>query len=124
VKKWDTSLDPIFVTPDPVVILQRVDIQGNLTMPEIPWSLANEWVDFWYQNVTGTYYIGTVMTNSTGGYFFQYTIPIGQTPDETVFIWANFTSPYINIYDSESLHEPLKPLEHSSQFRKISPIIS
>jgi transglutaminase-like putative cysteine protease len=107
VKKWDTSLDPIFVTPDPVVILQRVDIQGNLTMPEIPWFLANEWVDFWYQNVTGTYYIGTVLTNSTGGYFFQYTIPIGQTPDETVFIWANFTSPYINIYDSESFHEPL-----------------
>jgi len=107
VKKWDTSLDPIYVTPDPVIILDRVDIQGNLTMPEIPWNLANEWVDFWYQNSTGVFYIGSVMTNSTGGYFFQYTIPIGQTPDQTVYIWANFTSPYINVADGESFHEPL-----------------
>ncbi|MFW9812407.1 MAG: transglutaminase domain-containing protein [Candidatus Thorarchaeota archaeon] len=107
VKKYDTSLDPIFVTPDPVVILQRVDIQGILIAPEFPAYLPNEWIDFWYQNSTGIYYIGSVMTNSTGGYLLQYTIPIGQTPDQTVYIWASYTSPYINVYDCESFHEPL-----------------
>ncbi|MFX1485126.1 MAG: hypothetical protein ACFFCP_18250, partial [Promethearchaeota archaeon] len=107
VKKFDVSLDPIFVTPNPVVILQRVDIQGNLTLPELLWPLANEWVDFWYQNSTDVYYLGGTLTNSSGGYFFQYTIPIGQTPDVTVYIWANYTSPYYNVYDKESLHEPV-----------------
>ena len=106
VKKWDTSLDPIFVTPDPVYLLQPIDIQGNLTLPEIPWNLANEWVDFYLQNSTGVFYIGSIMTNSTGGYFYQYTIPIGQAA-ETVYIWASYTSPYINVYDGESFHEPL-----------------
>ncbi|MHA1963623.1 MAG: DUF4129 domain-containing protein [Candidatus Thorarchaeota archaeon] len=107
VKKIDVSLDPIFVTPDPVNILQPVDIQGNLTFPEFPGFLfANEWVDFWLQNSTGVYYIGNVITNSTGGYLHQYTIPIGQAI-ETVYIWANYTSPYYTVYDGESFHEPL-----------------
>ncbi|MFW9832678.1 MAG: transglutaminase domain-containing protein [Candidatus Thorarchaeota archaeon] len=106
VKKWDVSLDPISITPDPVFILQPVDIQGNLSLPEIPYNLANEWVDFWLENSTGIFYIGSVMTNSTGGYFYPYTIPVGQAT-ETVYIWANYTSLYINLYDGESLHEPL-----------------
>jgi len=107
VKKIDTFLDPIFVTPDPVHVLQPVDIQGNLTFPEFPtFLLANEWVDFWLQNSTGVYLIGSDMTNSTGGYFYQYTIPIGQAI-ETVYIWASYTSPYYTVYDGESVHEPL-----------------
>ncbi|MHA2235990.1 MAG: transglutaminase-like domain-containing protein, partial [Candidatus Thorarchaeota archaeon] len=107
VKKFDVSLDPIFVTPDPVFLLQPVDIQGTLQLSEFAFPLANEWVDFWYQNITGIYYIGSALTNSTGGYFYQYTIPIGQTADEVVFIWANYTSPYITVYDGESTHENL-----------------
>jgi len=107
VKKLDVSLDPIFVTPDPVFLLQPVDIQGNLSLPEAPlYYLVNEWVDFWLQNSTGIFYIGSDMTNATGGYFYQYTIPIGQAT-ETVYIWANYTSPYYTVYDGESLHEAL-----------------
>ncbi len=107
VKKIDVSLDPIFVTPDPVHVLQPVDIQGNLTFPEFPGFLfANEWVDFWLQNSTGVYYVGNDMTNSSGGYFYQYTIPISQSI-ETVYIWANYSSPYYTVYDGESFHEPV-----------------
>jgi hypothetical protein len=107
VKKIDVSLDPIFVTPDPVHVLQPIDIQGNLTFPESPGFLfSNEWVDFWLQNSTGVYYIGSDLTNATGGYFYQYTIPISQSI-ETVYIWANYSSPYYTVYDGESLHEPL-----------------
>ena len=106
VKKMDVSLNPIFVTPDPVYILQPVDIEGILQLSEFAFPLANEWVDFWIENSTGIFYIGNAMTNSTGGYLYQYTIPIGQAT-ELVYIWANFTSPYIMVYDGESLHEDL-----------------
>jgi hypothetical protein len=106
VKKWDVSLDPISIIPDPVFILQPIDIQGNLSLPEIPYNLANEWVDFWLENSTGIFYIDSVMTNSTGGYFYPYTIPVGQAT-ETVYIWANYTSLYVNLYDGESVHAPL-----------------
>ncbi len=106
VKKFDTSLNPIFVAPDPVFLLQPIDIQGILQLSEFAYPLPNEWVDFWLQNSTGVYYIGSDMTNITGGYLFQYTIPIGQTT-EIVYIWANYTSPYYNVYDGESSHEPL-----------------
>ncbi|MFX1560845.1 MAG: transglutaminase family protein, partial [Promethearchaeota archaeon] len=107
VKKIDVSLDPIFVTPDPVYLLQPVDIQGNLTLPEFPTFLfANEWVDFWLQNSSGIFYLGSAMTNSTGGYLYQYTVPIGQAI-ELVYVWANYTSPYYTVYDGQSLPEPL-----------------
>ena len=107
VKKHDVSLDPIFVTPDPVFILQPVNIQGTLQIIDpFVFPLANEWVDFWIQNSTGIFYIGSDLTNSTGGYFFQYTIPIGQAT-ELVDIWANFTSPYFNINNGQSLPEDL-----------------
>ncbi len=105
-KKFDISLDPISVTPDPVFLLQPIDIQGFLQFSEFFYLLPNEWVDFWLQNSTGVFYIGSDMTNATGGYFYQYTIPIGQIT-EIVYIWANYTSPYYNVYDGESFHEPL-----------------
>jgi hypothetical protein len=106
VKKFDTSLDPILVTPNPVFLLQPIDIQGVLQLSEFPYLLPNEWVDFWLQNSTGIYYIGSDLTNSTGGYFYQYTIPLSQTT-EIVYIWANYSSPYYTVYNGESLHEPL-----------------
>ncbi|MFX1483253.1 MAG: transglutaminase family protein, partial [Promethearchaeota archaeon] len=106
VKKFDVSLNPIFVTPDPVFILQPITIQGNLTLPEVAYPLVNELVDFWLQNSTGIYYIGSDITDLTGWYYFQYTIPIGQSV-ETVYIWANYTSPYYNVYNGESIHDPL-----------------
>jgi len=106
VKKMDVSLDPIFVTPDPVYLLQPVDIQGILQLSEFAFPLANEWVDLWLQNSTGVFYIGSVLTNSTGGYLYQYTVPIGQAT-ELVYIWANYTSPYYTVYDGESFHEDL-----------------
>ncbi|MBY8997553.1 MAG: DUF4129 domain-containing protein [Candidatus Thorarchaeota archaeon] len=106
VKKFDVSLDPIFVTPDPVFLLQPVDIQGILELSEFSVPLSGEWVDFWLQNSTGIFYIGSDLTNSTGGYLYQYTIPIGQAT-EIVYIWASYTSPYFNVYSNESLHEPL-----------------
>ncbi len=107
VKKWDVSLDPIFVTPDPVFLLQPVDIQGNATLPEFSLPLANEWVDIWLENSTDIYWIGSALTNSSGGYFFQYIIPIDQLT-EMVYIWANYTSTYYYIYDGpDSVHEDL-----------------
>ena len=106
VKKFDVSLDPIFVTPDPVFLLQPVDIQGILQLSEFAFPMAGEWVDFWLQNSTGVFYIGSDLTNATGGYLYQYTLPIGQAT-ELVYIWANYTSPYYNVYNGESLHEPL-----------------
>jgi hypothetical protein len=106
VKKMDVSLDPLSVIPDPVYLLQPVDIEGILQLSEFAYPLVNEWVDFWLQNSTGIFYIGSDMTNSTGGYLYQYTIPIGQAT-ELVYIWANFTSPYYTVYDGESLHESL-----------------
>ncbi|MFW9961219.1 MAG: transglutaminase domain-containing protein, partial [Candidatus Thorarchaeota archaeon] len=106
IKRYDVSIS-ILVNPDPVRLLQTVRIQGVVTLPENASSpLAFVEIDIWWGNSTGDYLLGTVLTNSSGGYVFYYQIPIGHSI-EIVTVWANYTSLFSNIADSESLHQPL-----------------
>jgi len=106
IKRYDVSIS-ILASPDPVRLLQTVRIQGVVTLPENASSpLAFVQIDIWWGNSTGDYLLGTILTNSSGGYVFYYQIPIGHSI-EIVSVWANYTSLFPNIADGESLHEPL-----------------
>ncbi|MCK5389892.1 MAG: hypothetical protein KAJ36_05350, partial [Candidatus Thorarchaeota archaeon] len=109
VKQYDVSIT-IADSPDPIHLLQTVTIQGIATLPENASSpLAFEQLELYWAN--STYPLGilidTTWTNATGGYAFYYQIPLNHGI-ETVDVWANFTSPYTNIANGESLHEPLQ----------------
>ena len=109
VKQYDVSIT-IADSPDPINLLQTVTIQGMVTLPENASSpLASVMLEVYWANSTYPLgiLIGTTWTNSSGGYVFYYQIPLSHSI-ETVDIWANFTSPYTNIADGESLHEPLQ----------------
>ncbi len=106
VKGYDVDIT-IFADPDPVLLLQTLTIQGTVTVPEaggLP--LQFETVTIWMQNGTGVYNLTNRVTNSTGGYIYYYTIPIYQDT-EVIHFWANYTSPYINVENGESIHEPV-----------------
>ena len=108
VKRYDVDIT-IFDNPDPINLLQTVTIQGIVTLPENASSpLSFETVELYWAN--STYPLGilidTTVTNITGGYAFYYQIPITHST-EIVTIWVHFTSPYTNIADGESPHEPL-----------------
>jgi len=108
VKKYDVDIT-INIAPDPTHLLQTITIQGIVTLPENASSpLAFEQLEIYWANSTYPLgvVIGTTWTNSTGGYTFYYQIPLSHDI-ETVNVWASFTSPYTNIADGESLHEPL-----------------
>jgi len=106
IKRYDVSIS-ILADPDPVRLLQTVRIQGVVTLPENASSpLAFVEIDIWWGNSTGDYLIGTVLTNSSGGYVFYHQIPMGHSI-EIVTVWANYTSLFSNIADGESLHQPL-----------------
>jgi transglutaminase-like putative cysteine protease len=105
-KRYDVSIF-LLVNPDPVHLLQTVRIQGVATLPEnasSPLSFVN--IDVWWGNSTGDYLLGTVLTNSTGGYTFYYQVPLSHNI-EVVTVWANYTSLLPDIADGESLHEAL-----------------
>jgi len=109
VKRYDVSIT-IADSPDPIHLLQTVTIQGIATLPENASSpLAFVQLEIYWANSTypSGILIGTTWTNSSGGYAFYYQIPLTHGI-ETVDIWTNFTSPYTNIADGESLHEPLQ----------------
>ena len=106
VKKVDVALT-IYVTPDPAHLLQTVTIQGNVSLPEFgdyPWDF--ERITIWMQNSTGVYNITSTITNATGGYIHYYTIPLSQSL-ETIYFWANYTSPYLSFDDGTSVPEDL-----------------
>jgi len=108
VKKYDVDIT-ITVSPNPTNLLQTITIQGAITLPENASSpLASVELEIYWAN--STYPLGVVIgstwTNSTGGYAFYYQIPLSHGV-ETVDVWASFTSPYTNIADNESPHEPL-----------------
>ena len=106
VKGYDLDIT-IFADPDPVLLLQTLTIQGTVTAPEaggLP--LTNAQLTIWMQNSTGVYNLTSVITNSTGGYLHYYSIPIFQDT-ETIYVWANYTSIYINVENGESVHEPV-----------------
>jgi len=109
VKRYDVDIT-INVSPNPTHPLQTITIQGIVTLPENASSpLASVELEIYWAN--STYPLGVVIgttlgTNSTGGYVFYYQIPLNHNI-ETVDVWASFTSPYANIANNESLHEPL-----------------
>ncbi|MGY5858233.1 MAG: transglutaminase domain-containing protein [Candidatus Thorarchaeota archaeon] len=106
VKRYDVDIT-ITDDPDPAHLLQTVTIQGIAYMPENgSYPLISETVELWWSNSTYTGIIDTTMTNSTGGYTFYYQIPLSHSI-ELVTVWVHFTSPYTNIADGESIHEPL-----------------
>jgi len=108
VKQYDVDIT-INVSPNPTHLLQTITIQGSVTLPENASSpLAFEQLEIYWANSTypSGVVIGTTWTNSTGGYVFYYQIPLSHSIG-TVDIWASFTSPYTNIADNESFHEPL-----------------
>ncbi|MHA1135134.1 MAG: transglutaminase domain-containing protein [Candidatus Thorarchaeota archaeon] len=108
VKRYDVDIT-IYDNPDPIHLLQTVTIQGIASMPEnASYPLISETVELYWANSTypGGILIDTTTTNSTGGYVFYYQIPLSHSI-ETVTVWVHFTSPYTNIADGESIHEPL-----------------
>jgi transglutaminase-like putative cysteine protease len=107
VKGYD-PLITILVDPDPAFLLQTLTIQGNATLPEAGgYPLQSEVLTIWMQNGTGVYNLGITTTNITGGYVYYYPIPLNQAT-EIVYLWANYTSPYYNVENAESLpHEPV-----------------
>jgi len=106
VKRYDVNIS-IYDNPDPIHLLQTVTIQGIASMPEnASYPLISETVELYWSNSTFTGIIDTTLTNSTGGYAFYYQIPLNHGI-ETVNVWVHFTSPYTNIADGESIHEPL-----------------
>ncbi|MFW9843792.1 MAG: transglutaminase family protein, partial [Candidatus Thorarchaeota archaeon] len=108
-KKYDVDIT-ISVTPDPINLLQTVTIQGIATLPENSSSpLSVEMLEvYWSNSTTGPngVLIGTTWTNAFGAYAFYFQIPISHEVG-TVNVWVNFTSPYTNIDDGGSTHEPL-----------------
>ena len=91
VKKWDIAIS-IAVNPTTLHPLETTRIQGLVYLPEYLPTLAllqNAPVRIWWTNSTGDFNITDVITNSTGGYVFDYEVPFSHQ-DEIVTVWAQF----------------------------------
>jgi hypothetical protein len=91
VKKWDIALT-IQISPSTLHPLETTRIQGLVYLPEyLPtWALLqNAPVNIIWANSSGEWPIGTVITNSTGGYLLDYEVPFDHL-DEVVDVWAQF----------------------------------
>jgi hypothetical protein len=91
VKKWDVAVS-ITVNPTTLHPLETTRIQGLVYLPEYLPTLAllqNAPVRIWWTNSSGNFNITDVITNSTGGYVFDYEVPFDHW-DEVVTVWAQF----------------------------------
>ncbi len=101
VKKWDVAitLEPI---QDPIYRLDTIAIEGIVTFSEGPWAFPGANVSIWWNNQTdGLHQIGWAITNSSGGYLFYHSVPLGHELGN-VTIYVSFDSPFINVASAES----------------------
>ncbi len=112
VKKYDVTIT-ISATPDPVSISEIVCIEGLVTLPEIPALLRDAHLTIWWHNSTGTYNITGIYTNSTGGYLFDYQVPIDHEL-AAVEVWTQFISPSPALASNESQHISLSVSNYAS----------
>ncbi len=88
VKKWDIALT-IAANPTTVHPHETTRIEGLVILPEYPALLVGASVKIWWTNSSGDFNIANVISNSTGGYVFDYEVPFSH-PDEVVTVWAQF----------------------------------
>ncbi|MHA1957571.1 MAG: transglutaminase domain-containing protein [Candidatus Thorarchaeota archaeon] len=112
VRNYQVVID-LLVTPNPGHILETVSIQVNATVPDVPMPLQDETLTIWWQNSTGVWNLTSINTDFNGQFSFDYQIPLNHE-FATVSIWANYTSPYVNVDDSESNHFPLQVTNYNS----------
>jgi hypothetical protein len=73
---------------------QTVFISGILTWEEGGAPVFGESVDFWWDwNNGSVMFLGSDVTNSSGGYDFNYALSTSKDEDTTVTIWANYSNP-------------------------------
>jgi transglutaminase-like putative cysteine protease len=87
--------------PNPVFIGESYTILGFLQHVSNSSGIGSQLVDF-YWSAGSTIYIGSNTTESDGYFEFTYTIPAGY--EGPVTYWVNFTSPILELTDSESFH--------------------
>ncbi|MHA1484625.1 MAG: transglutaminase-like domain-containing protein, partial [Candidatus Thorarchaeota archaeon] len=80
VKKWDIALT-IAVNPTTVHPHETTRIEGLVTVPEYPGLLTGASVRIWWANASGTFNIGNVISNATGGYVYHHDVPFSH-PEE------------------------------------------
>lgn len=102
VKRWDLVID-IETNPNPVHLLENITIDGVVYLPEIPAYVQGLQVTIWWHNSTGTYNLTATITNSTGGYSYDYTIPFYHELS-TAEVWVNVSAPSPAIAGNESVH--------------------
>ncbi|MHA2265166.1 MAG: hypothetical protein ACXAEN_22455, partial [Candidatus Thorarchaeota archaeon] len=112
VRNYQVVID-LLATPDPGHILETVFIRGNVTVPDVPAPLQLATLTIWWQNSTGVWNLTNVITDLNGQFTFGYPIPLNHN-FTTVDVWANYTSIYVNVDDSESNHYPLQVTNYNS----------
>jgi transglutaminase-like putative cysteine protease len=112
VKKYDVIIT-ISATPDPVSRSETVRIEGLVVLPEIPALLQGAHLTIWWQNSTGTHNITGTYTNTTGGYLFDYSVPIDHEL-ATIRVWTEFISPTPALASNESQHISLSVSNYAS----------
>ncbi|TFG13003.1 hypothetical protein EU537_07695 [Candidatus Thorarchaeota archaeon] len=112
VKKYDVTIT-ISATPNPVSRSEVVRIQGLVVLPEIPALLQGAHLTIWWQNSTGTHNLTGTYTNSSGGYLFDYQVPIDHEL-AAVRVWTEFISPTAAFASNESQHISLSVSNYAS----------
>ncbi len=107
VKKYDLAIS-ISVAPNPGHVTEDITIQGVLYLPEFLPTLAvlpNEHLNIWWQNSSGVFNLTGIYTSAVDGtYSYTYNIPLNHA-FETVQIWVNYSSPYVEISSNQSIVE-------------------
>ncbi|MHA1289468.1 MAG: hypothetical protein ACTSPB_18930, partial [Candidatus Thorarchaeota archaeon] len=91
----------LVLLPDPVFIGETYTIWGYLQYASNSSGIGSQWVDV-YWSAGSTTYIGSSFTAADGYFEVIYQIPAGY--EGAVTYWANFTSPLIELADTESFH--------------------
>ncbi|MGY5861799.1 MAG: transglutaminase domain-containing protein [Candidatus Thorarchaeota archaeon] len=101
VKKWDIELtiavNPTFVHPH-----ETTRIEGLVRVPEYPGLLTSAPVRIWWTNSSGTFNIGNVISNATGGYVYDHEVPFSH-PEEIVTVWTQFVETSTFAGDNSSM---------------------